>query len=45
MTCFDEEKDAAMKIEIDKERNRIMQEDAKEGGSAARPAGTFRRTL
>lgn len=42
---FDEEKDAEMKKEIDRERNRIIQKILKEGGSSQRPAGMTRRTF
>jgi len=42
---FDEEKDAEMKKEIDKERNRIIQKILKEGGSSRRPSVMPSRTF
>jgi adenine deaminase len=42
---FDEEKDAEMKKDIDRERNRIIQKILKEGGSSSRPQGNPRGTF
>jgi len=42
---FDEEKDAEMKQEIDKERNRIIQKILKQGDPAKRPSAKSRRTF
>ncbi|MDZ7738362.1 MAG: amidohydrolase family protein [Bacteroidales bacterium] len=42
---FDEEKDAEMKEEIDRERNRIIQKILKEGGSSSGPKGKPDRTF
>ena len=42
---FDEEKDAEMKQEIDKERNRIIQLILKQGDTAKRPSVKSRRTF
>lgn len=42
---YDEDRDAEMKVKIDKERNRIIQKILREGGSPSRPAGAMRRTF